>query len=92
MACLPKLKEKINKNSSNFCLEVQQYLLSSSLATKFNHLGVFGVIQMSNNTHNKQMMVVDSQLACLLAVVGVHSLLYHLEEVQLALDLWTSRW
>lgn len=90
MACLPKLKEEIHKNSSILCLEVQQNLLSSSLATKFNHLGVFGVIQMSNN--NKQMMVVDSQLACLLAVVGVHSLLYHLEEVQLALDLWTSRW
>lgn len=92
MACLPKLKEEIKKKFSILCLEVQQNLLSSSLATKFNHLGVFGVIQMSNNTHNKQMMVVDSQLACLLAVVGVHLLLYHLEEVQLALDLWTSRW
>lgn len=91
MACLPKLREEINKNSSILCLEVQLNLLSSSLATKFNHLGVFGVIQMSN-THNKQMMVVNSQLACLLVVVGVHSLLYHLEEVQLALDLWTSRW
>lgn len=92
MTCQPKLRRRINKKFSILCLEVQQNLLSSSLATKFNYLGVFGVIQMSNNTHNKPMMVVDSRLACLLAVVGVHSLLYHLEEVQLALDLWTSQW